>query len=88
MKQSWIYPVTLSYNDPIVNDFAEGFFEEEITEALFVNPDGTVVPVRMINFEADLRNGQATAAAETIDRQQPGSLARILVHFQLEHTPE
>jgi hypothetical protein len=42
----------------------------------------------MIDFEAYLRNGQATAAVETIDRKQPGTFARILVHFQLEHTPE
>lgn len=78
----------VSYNDPIVNDFAEGFFEEEITEAPFGLPEGGVVAVNMINFNADLRNGQATAAVETIDRKQPGTEARILVHLQLEHTPE
>lgn len=77
----------ISYNDPIVNDFAEGFFEEEMTEVVFVNPDGSLVPMEMINFEVDLRNGQALAAVKTIDRQQPGTLARIMVHLQLEHTP-
>lgn len=78
----------VSYNDPIVNDFAEGFFEEEITEVPFGLPEGGVIAVQMINFNADLRNGQATAAVETIDRKQPGTEARILVHLQLEHTPE
>lgn len=78
----------VSYNDPIVNDFAEGFFEKEITDAIFFGQDGSYIPVRMIDFEAYLRNGQATVAVETIDRKQPGTFARILVHFQLEHTPE
>ena len=76
-----------SYPDPIVNDFAEGFFEEEMTEVLYTHEDGSLEAVEMISFNVDLRNGQATAAVKTIDRKQPETEASILVHIQLEHTP-
>lgn len=76
-----------SYLDPIVNDFAEGFFEEEITEIPYTHEDGSMEAVEMICLNVDLRYGQATAAVKTIDRKQPETGASILVHIQLEHTP-
>lgn len=76
-----------SYFDPIVNDFAEGFFEQEITEVPYTHEDGSVEAVEMIGFNVDLRDGQATAAVKTMERKQPETEAAILVHMQLEHTP-
>jgi len=89
--ETHVYETTsgkISYNDPIVNDFAEGFFEEERTEVAFIDPSGTIIGTDMFNFEVDLRDGTALAAVKTIDRKQPETEARIMVHLQLEHTPE
>jgi hypothetical protein len=90
-EETHVYETTsgkVSYNDPIVNDFAEGFFEEERTKVAFIDQSGSIIGTDMFNFEVDLRDGTALAAVTTIDRKQPGTEARIMVHLQLEHTPE
>lgn len=72
---------------PWVKEESEYFFEKELKEVPYEISGGSATELEMIDFSADLNNGQAKAADQTFRREEPSLDKRITVHLILEHTP-
>jgi len=70
-----------------VNDNAEGFFEKEMTQAAVASSDGSVSAMEMFAFPGKIQNGSGKAVIEMLERENDFLDRKIMVLFELTHTP-